>query len=285
MESLKPERAGVAGAKEEDEGEEDFCDCVDEPERLNEASEQAAGVLEADHAGAEVISHSTGVEGDNGGSVCGEEAAAAAEEEEVELDEETLLEMERELSEEQREDRRKESTRLKDEGNQLFKKGDYVAAEDIYSQALQSCPACYKKERSILFSNRAAARLSQDKNELALKDCTKAIDLNPDYIRALLRRAELYEKTDKLDEALADYKSVLEKDVSCQKAREACMRLPRQIEQRNEKLKEEMISKLKDLGNLVLRPFGLSTENFKVNQDSDTGSYSINFVQNQNNNR
>lgn len=50
-----------------------------------------------------------------------------------------------------------------------------------------------------------------------------AIELNPDYVRAILRRAELYEKTDKLDEALEDYKSVLEKDPSLPQAREACM--------------------------------------------------------------
>lgn len=50
-----------------------------------------------------------------------------------------------------------------------------------------------------------------------------AIQLNPNYIRAILRRAELYEKTDKLDEALEDYKSILEKDPSVYQAREACM--------------------------------------------------------------
>lgn len=50
-----------------------------------------------------------------------------------------------------------------------------------------------------------------------------ALELNPNYIKALLRRAELYEKTEKLDEALEDYKNVLEKDPSVHQAREACL--------------------------------------------------------------
>ncbi|KAM6475504.1 tetratricopeptide repeat protein 1 isoform 1-T6 [Liasis olivaceus] len=205
-------------------------------------------------------------------------------ENQVDLDEKELLELEKNMSEEEKEKRRNESTKLKEEGNKQFKKGEYKEAEDSYAKALQVCPASCNTDRSVLYSNRAAARMKQDKKEMAISDCSKALELNPNYIKALLRRAELYEKTEKLDEALEDYKNLLEKDPSVYQAREACMRLPKQIEERNEKLKAEMLGKLKDLGNLVLRPFGLSTENFQVKQDSSTGSYSINFVQNPNNN-
>ncbi|NXM71002.1 TTC1 protein, partial [Serilophus lunatus] len=219
---------------------------------------------------------------DDGGDVQRDESSSRKQ---TELDEEYLLELEKDMPEEEKQGRRKQSTMLKEKGNEQFKKGDYGEAEDSYTKALQVCPACFQKDRAVLFSNRAAAKMKQDKTEAALTDCTKAVELDPHYIRALLRRAELYEKTEKLDEALEDYKAVLEKDPSVHQAREACMRLPKQIEERNEKLKKEMLGKLKDLGNLVLRPFGLSTENFQIKQDSSTGSYSINFVQNPNNNR
>ena len=63
----------------------------------------------------------------------------------------------------------------------------------------------------------------QEEFEEAIRDCSKAIDLNPEYMRALMRRAELYEKTEKLDEALTDYQKILELDPSQHPARAACI--------------------------------------------------------------
>jgi len=162
----------------------------------------------------------------------------------------------------------------------------------------------------------------------AVDDCTQALEHNPNYERVLLRRAKLYEELDKLDEALSDYTKFLELDPTNREARLAAQvcrifaiityfnyessdkfnfltlqKLPGLINERNEKLKTEMMGmlhadfiahvlrgawvndfilsfspgKLKELGNMVLRPFGLSTDNFQLQQDPNSGGYSVNF--------
>ncbi|XP_072301506.1 tetratricopeptide repeat protein 1 [Eucyclogobius newberryi] len=204
--------------------------------------------------------------------------------EQVQDDEQHLMELEKELSDDEKEIRRQQSLSLKHRGNQLFKSQKWSSAESVYSEALTLCPLSFSTDRAVLFSNRGAARVHLGEKDKAIADCSKAVELNPEYIKALLRRAELYEQTDKLDEALDDYKKILERDPHNSTARGGAVRLPPLIHERNEKLKEEMMGKLKDLGNMILRPFGLSTNNFQLNQDQSTGSYNVNFVQNPNNN-
>jgi len=194
------------------------------------------------------------------------------------------------LSEEELEAKKEEAVKLKDQGNELYKSGEYQKACDLYTQALDSCPEILKDVRSVIYSNRAAAQsclinpdietATRDSlREAIIADCSEAIKCDPNYLKPLLRRAKLYEEMgdDKLDECHQDYKKILELDPGNAQARQACIRLPPLIEQRNERLKNEMLDKLKQLGNTVLRPFGLSTENFALQQNPETGGYSIQF--------
>lgn len=48
------------------------------------------------------------------------------------------------------------------------------------------------------------------------------------------------------------------------KSHHGILQLERQIKERNEKLKDEMMGKLKELGNMCLKPFGLSTDSFQM---------------------
>ncbi|KAF7993954.1 hypothetical protein HCN44_011223 [Aphidius gifuensis] len=196
------------------------------------------------------------------------------------VDEEALKDRELNLSDDDKEKLRTEAEKLKNEGNNLFKLLNYDKAIETYTQGIQTCPLAFDNDRAILYANRAAAKSKCDKKTSAIDDCSKAIELNPKYLKAMLRRAQLYEQDDKLDEALADYQKVLEIDSSNWDALDATRRLPPKIQERNEKLKVEMMGKLKDLGNMILKPFGLSTNNFQMDQDPATGGYSVKFNQN-----
>ncbi|XP_050293747.1 tetratricopeptide repeat protein 1 isoform X1 [Anthonomus grandis grandis] len=196
------------------------------------------------------------------------------------VDEEKLKDLEISLSEEEKEQRHKKALELKVEGNNVFKQEKLLEAIDLYTEGLRICPLKFDSDRAVLYANRGACKAKLDRKESAIEDCTKAIELNSTYVRAYLRRAKLYEDSDKLDESLEDFKKLLELDPGNKDALAATVRLPPKINEKNEKLKEEMMGKLKDLGNVILRPFGLSTDNFKLTQDPNTGGYSVNFSQN-----
>jgi predicted TPR repeat methyltransferase len=66
----------------------------------------------------------------------------------------------------------------------------------------------------------------QDRKEAAIEDCTKAIELKPDYVKALVRRGQAYEDTDKPHEAFKDFERVLEIDPGLKEARAAVLVSP-----------------------------------------------------------
>ena len=81
----------------------------------------------------------------------------------------------------------------------------------------------FQEDRAILLSNKAAANLKMGLQEKALENCSEAIELNPNYVKAILRRAQTYEDTDKPHEALKDFEKVLELDPGNKDARMAVM--------------------------------------------------------------
>ncbi|CAI5731032.1 unnamed protein product [Peronospora destructor] len=159
---------------------------------------------------------------------------------------------------------------------------NYLDAIECYTMALKLCPAeeGYAYSRAVYFSNRAACLLRLGRTEESVDECTQAVTLSPTYVKALLRRAEAFEKLDKLEEALADYDAVLKIDRTVRTAVQGRERLQNIVHERQEKMKAEMMDKLKGFGNTILGKFGLSTDNFQMVQDPTTGSYSINFQQN-----
>ncbi|OON19994.1 tetratricopeptide repeat protein [Opisthorchis viverrini] len=191
--------------------------------------------------------------------------------------EETRRKEEAQLTMEELEKRKAESLDSKERGNELFRSTDYREALEEYTRALDVCPLIYEKERSVLLSNRAACQNKLGNIDAALSDCDQALTLQPDYVKCLERRATLREERDMLTDALHDYEKLLQLDPGNQKARWACMTLPDRIKRQQEEMKEKMLDQLKQLGNLVLKPFGLSTDNFKVEKKPDSEGYSINF--------
>ena len=206
-----------------------------------------------------------------------------------------------ELTEEELKEKLARSTELKDQGNAHFKNQAYDESLELYTKALAECPNRFGDKKAIILNNKAVCRWrllerssdslnfadEQVKTEFEaiIDDLSKAIELNPSYFKPYLKRAEFNHRFggDKLDNSLEDYRKVLEmlpaenRKLSDEVKYEIA-KLEKEIEERNEKLKQEMFAQLKNLGNLCLRPFGLSTDNFKL-QQNENGGYSVNFQQ------
>ena len=112
-----------------------------------------------------------------------------------------------------------------------------------------------------------------------ISDCSVSILLNQRYTKAYTRRATAFEKMNQSDKALEDAKKAFTLEPTSTNLRQQVARLQKLEDERLEKLKAETMDKLKDLGNSILGNFGLSLDNFKAEQDPQTGSYSINFNQ------
>ncbi|KPJ16179.1 WD and tetratricopeptide repeats protein 1 [Papilio machaon] len=76
---------------------------------------------------------------------------------------------------------------LKEAGNELVNKGEYIAAVDYYNSAIAECP-----DHAVLYSNRAATLMRRGWSVIAEseKDCYKAIKLDPNNVKSHFRLAK-----------------------------------------------------------------------------------------------
>jgi len=210
----------------------------------------------------------------------------------------------------------KNAANLKALGNEEFKKKQYQRAIQYYTRAIMHLPNVGSKidltktenddgqpqptnsksntttshvdvtaielANAVYLSNRAACRLALKHYHYVIDDCSQALELDHRYVKAYLRRAKAFEKLDKLEEAVKDLDEVLKIDPSLYEVMTRRQRLAAQHKEKMEKMKNEMFGKLKGLGNSILSNFGMSLDNFNVNQDPNTGSYSINYNPNAN---
>ncbi|KAL7616976.1 hypothetical protein Lser_V15G01902 [Lactuca serriola] len=88
-------------------------------------------------------------------------------------------------------------------GNEAYKSGKYTEAVEHYSAAL-SCSVESRPFAAICFCNRAAAYGTLGQITDAIADCSLAIALDPTYLKAISRRASLYEMIRDYGQAATD---------------------------------------------------------------------------------
>ncbi|KAH3763947.1 tetratricopeptide repeat protein 1 [Pelomyxa schiedti] len=177
-----------------------------------------------------------------------------------------------------------DAKREKEQGNADYVKGRYDDAITHYSRAhdlLAPYPDKFAQELSVMLGNRAACNVCLENWGEVIKDCTASLKLNPNYTKVLLRRARAYENNANPKDALTDYKKVAEleqpptKDVT-----DAITRLEPLAKAQIDREMAEMLGKLKDLGNSILGRFGINLNNFHMEKDPNSGSYSIKYQNN-----
>jgi len=121
-----------------------------------------------------------------------------------------------------------EAARLKTEGNKAFQQNHFEEAALKYSEALEHNPF-----DATLFCNRAYMRMKIEQHGFAIDDATKAVTLDPKYVKAYYRRAMCYLSILKPQQAIADFKKTVQLDPKNANAKtqlDATVKLVRRME-------------------------------------------------------
>ena len=95
-----------------------------------------------------------------------------------------------------------ERERLK--GNEYFKSKEFETAYDCYTRSIAF------NETATAYSNRAIAAIKLERFEAAIDDCTRSLNLEPKFLKALVRRGTALTFTGQYGKAIDDFNAALE---------------------------------------------------------------------------
>jgi DnaJ family protein C protein 7 len=96
-----------------------------------------------------------------------------------------------------------------EEGNKAYSEGRFSEAYGTYTEALKIDPENNPVKITLLI-NRAVACQRMCRLTEAVADCTSVLEVNRNYPKALLLRAECYMDLGDFDKAVGDFKSAYE---------------------------------------------------------------------------
>ena len=163
----------------------------------------------------------------------------------------------------------------------LYKNGEYIQALNTYSLLLKDAKRAELKEQCcILNCNKGICFNKLNEYDKALESFKEALKYNKDYAKALCNKMLLLNKKEEYLEAYEDFKRLKTLDYNLwENYRNLEGELSYKAEIQKKKMTDEMLGKLKDMGNSILGKFGLSLNNFQMTPNGQ-GGYSIQYNNN-----
>ena len=210
-----------------------------------------------------------------------EEETLFPEKDEKDSDKEEEIEKKVELSEEEKKDIEEKIINERKNAGDLYKNKEYIQALNIYSLLLKDAKRADLKEQCcILNCNKGICFNKLNDYDKALDSFKEALRYNKDYSKALCNKMLLLNKKEEYLEAYEDFKRLKTLDYNLwENYRNMEYGLAAKAEIQKKKMTDEMLGKLKDVGNTILGKFGLSLNNFQMTPNGQ-GGYSIQYNNN-----
>jgi hypothetical protein len=196
-------------------------------------------------------------------------------------EEEVEKEQKIELSEQQKKDIEEKIINERKNAGDLYKNKEYIQALNIYSLLLKDAiRADLKEQCCILNCNKGICFNKLYEYDKALNSFKEALKYNKDYSKALCNKMLLLNKKEEYLEAYEDFKRLKTLDYNLwENYKNMENGLAYKAEIQKKKMTDEMLGKLKDVGNTILGKFGLSLNNFQMTPNGQ-GGYSIQYNNN-----